>query len=49
MNVKAVEMTRKIRDRIYQETKGMSPEKLAAHIRKQAGQFQGKTTTKKNH
>lgn len=34
MKINAVEMTRKIRDKMYQETKGMTAEKLAGHIRK---------------
>ena len=49
MNVKAVVMTRKLRDKMYQETKGMSPEKLVVHIRRQAEQFKGKNLTGKHH
>ena len=49
MNVKTVVMTRKIRDKMYQETKAMPPEKLVAYIRRQAEQFKGKTLTRKHH
>jgi len=49
MSVKAVVMTRKIRDKMYQATKGMAPQKLVAHIRQQAGQFKGKALNKTHH
>jgi hypothetical protein len=40
MGIKAVEMTRKIRDKIYQETKKMSASELENYLRKQSTQFQ---------
>lgn len=34
--IKAVEMVREIRDRIYEETKGLSPEDFRAFIAREA-------------
>ena len=38
--IKAVEMTRKIRDKMYQETKKMSATEFENYLRKQSTQFQ---------
>jgi len=37
--IRAVEMVRAIRDRIYEETKEMSPEEFTAYIARAAAQF----------
>jgi hypothetical protein len=41
-------MVRKIRDKMYQETKKMPPEKLMEHIRAQAGRYQSKNGSQKH-
>lgn len=42
MAVKAVEMTRKIRDRHYEETKGLSVEEQIKAVRKKSEKLRGK-------
>jgi hypothetical protein len=48
MEIKAVEMVRKIRDKHYQETKGMTLSEQIKYINKKAAEFR-KRLKKKKH
>ena len=46
MAIKAVELTRNIRDKMYEETKDMTKAEYLAYIRQGNKQFQEKKTSK---
>jgi proteasome lid subunit RPN8/RPN11 len=43
--IKAVELVRSIRDQMYEETKGMSPDEFMAFIAREAGKAQPAAAT----